>query len=149
MAVKVIGSFLLILSFWGFGFYKSYSEKQKRDFLWEILLGLNALKKKIQLGSGDIEFLISETLLNENIKLKDGELIAYSRCIDASNLLILNNLIKDLGMGNKENECERIDVYYSMLSEAYEEEKQTYKNSSKIWQTLGLGAGVTVVLLII
>lgn len=149
MAVKIIGSFLLILSFWGFGFYKSFSERQKRDFLREILLGLNALKKKISLGSNDIEILIKETLENENIMFKDGTFSASSKLIDGANLTILNNLIKDLGMGDKESECQRITVYAEMLNEAYEEAKQTYKNSSKIWQTLGLGAGVTVVLLII
>ncbi len=149
MIFKIIGGLLLVISCWGFGFYKSYEIKVKRDFLREIVLNLDKLQSEIRLCSGELFPILKRTFNSEKISFENKKFQISEKYIDRKNLQILNKMIAILGTADTLGECEKIEVYKGIFKKICDEYEKKYTADKKVWQTLGISGGIAAALLII
>ena len=147
--LKLAGSLITIFACLQFGVYKSYNSKKKRDVLQKINLALETLSIEIRLKRGELNSLFIRLFCDEHIGFSDNRFVISQRYIEKEQLEKLNELAMTLGKSDAEGECEIIAIYRSVFSDFLSEAEKKYASDRKLWNTLSLGAGLTIVLLLV
>lgn len=148
IALKILGSIVTVFAFMQFGIYKSTSYAKKRDILQKICIALENLSIEIRLKRGELYILFEKLFCNEYISFSDRRFVISEKYIDKVQIDKLNELSLALGKSDAKGECEIIGLYQSIFADYLTEAEKEYKTNLKIWNTLSLGGGLTVVLLL-
>lgn len=146
---RLIGLTIIVLSFWGFGFYKAISIKSKRDFLLKVCFCLDELSNKIRMGAGERKEIIEESFSKTDAEFNGKTLIIDNKLVENEDKKLIDNLFFEIGKSDRNGECERISHYRNLLYKRYETLDFEYKSKSKIWQTVCLCSGLSVAILMI
>ena len=149
ITLKIIGSIFTVFACLQFGMNKTAKAKSRVNVLEKICMALENLSIEIRLGRGELYPIIQKTFSADYIDFSDNRFVISEQFIEKSHLDKLNEMLENLGRSDAKGECEKISVYKSIFAEYLENARQEYKNNRKIWNTLSLGGGVTIVLLII
>ncbi len=147
---KVLGFAVIMLSAWGFSVLKSLELKVKRDAMFSFCVKSDELADKIRMGAGEIIPLIREVFEKSSlINVDSFKVTAKEKYFGINDKQKIDELFEGMGNGDRFSEYERIKMYKEMLIKSYNELNEEYKAKSKVWQTVGISAGITVALIIL
>lgn len=171
--LKIIGSIMILFACVMFSFIKADELKQKCDNLNRMKKAVYLIKNEIAFSSKTLSEAICyvSQLMPHNISLffksvseylLNNETSDFSQAWEASKnefdnklLLsdeadkILDDLAQQLGKMPRDSELENIDRTLEILSNQYCEEEKSYKKNRKMIFSLGLCAGLAVLILFI
>lgn len=147
---KALGCGAIMLSAWGLGALKAYELKVKKDCLLSFCIKLDELADKIRMGAGEIIPLIKEVFKDSAfINIESFKVTAKEKYFAIYDKQKIDELFEGIGKGDRLSEYERIQIYKEMLFKSHNELNEEYKAKSKVWQTVGISAGITVALIIV
>lgn len=149
IVLKIIGSIIILFCGIQFGVYKSYNAKIRRDVLQKIVIALETLSIEIRLKRGELFPLLRRLFCDDYIVFSDNRFSISEKHIKKSQLNKLNEMALSLGKSDSQGECDIISIYQSVFQGFLADAEKEYKTNKKIWNTLGLGGGLTIVLLLV
>lgn len=149
LVLKISGGIIIVFSCMQFGLYKSSNAKVKRDVLQKINFALENLSNEIRLNRGELHRLYERLFCNEYIKFSDNRFHISEKYIKKSYIDKLNEMALSLGKSDSQGECKIIAIYKSIFEGFLKEADKEYKTNKKIWNTLGFGGGLTLVMLLV
>ena len=147
--LKIIGSLFTVFAFAQFGIYKSSAAKKRLKVLQKVCLGLENLSVEIRLKKGELHPLIVRNFCNNDIAFSNNRFDIPDKLMRKNLLDKLNEMVEMLGKSDSKGECEKIDIYRSLFESYLAEADKEYKTNSKLWNTLCISGGITLVLLLI
>ena len=91
------------------------------------------LKQRIRLSHGEIDKLIAVSFKN----IPD----LYSN-LEKSDISITENFFKDIGMLDTDSECERCELYISLLDTQIINAQKNYHELGKLYKSIGFMSGL-------
>lgn len=129
---KFSGLILIILTTTAIGFLKSNYLNMRYKKLCNLKSSITDLKQRIRLGCGEIDKLVS-------ISFKD--LSDYS-ALEKSDIKIVENFFEDIGMLDSDSECERCDLYISLLDTQIINAQKNCHELGKLYKSVGFMSGL-------
>ena len=130
---KLSGFTLIVLTTTAIGFLKSNSLNMRYKKLCNLKSAVTDLKQRIRLSHGEIDKLIAVSFKN----IPD----LYSN-LEKSDISITENFFKDIGMLDTDSECERCDLYISLLDTQIINAQKNYHELGKLYKSIGFMSGL-------
>ena len=166
--MKLLGSILIIISFSGFGIFKSFSLSRKCKILLELKNIIEALKIEIgflkkDLGSAlisasensGISTLFSD--FSDNLKHYDVDTSWYKSLenntfgmyLTEDESDIVKTLSKGLGKTDADNQINHLNYVLTLISGLYTDACNEYKEKGNVYKSMGIATGILAALLLI
>lgn len=150
LLIKIIGVMVVIISFSSLGFFKSYSKKAYIIRLKKIYEAFVSAGNLLRLGADSREkILLSAFMETEGFKFSAGTVTFSDKCAKNELICHINTFLSEFGSGDFETERQRIERVCYTLKAELEAQKEEYERSHKIWQTLGVCAGLSIGIILI
>ena len=149
MKTKIIGIIVLLFSSSTYGFVLADSLKKREKALLYVVECLKELKNRIRLESGEINGLLKKSFTNSSILNISEEMRVNSNWLKQGDIDIINEYFKNAGMSDIYAECDRLDLYISLIESRYESAKEESGRLCRLYRTLGFlcGAFIGIMLL--
>lgn len=146
---KPVGLALIVFSSTLFGFFQSYKLKYRLRFLRNFNRSLSELKERIRFCNDEISELI-ECCFEENMICDEkGKKYVENRMLKTGDLCLINDFLEGLGMNERSSECERIELYISLLEKNVQSAETDWQNLSKLYKTSGFLCGLFITLMLL
>lgn len=132
---KVLGFCLIILTTYTLGFLKSNTLNMRYKKLCCVKNALCDLKQRIRLNSGEIDKLIS---------LSFKEIPDIYSYLEKSDTQIIKDFFENIGMADTKAECERCELYITMIDTKIKEAEKNYGELNKLYKSCGFFGGVLI-----
>lgn len=129
---KISGFILIILTTTAIGFLKSNTLNIRYKKLCNLKGGISDLKQRIRMGCGEIDKLVS-------ISFKD--LTDYYG-LEKNDIKLIETFFKEIGMLDTESECERCDLYISLLDTQIINAQKNCQELGKLYKSIGFMSGL-------
>lgn len=146
---KLFGVTLIVTTSTLIGFLKSRSLIERRKKLSLLLDGTNALYNYIDQGEFELEIAVNQAFG------KCGFLSAYNGQIVCDDIdlkkdkLLIDEFFMRLGYSTKKIECDSINHFTLKLNSRLKEASNDATQKCRVYQTLGVCAGLTIGILLI
>jgi len=171
--MKIIGMILVFISSVGIGFSLGYMYKRRITELVEWKKSMINLKNEINFSLTPLpeafetvgkrfdnyigKFLLSlSNILSENsgmsmTKLKDEELkeLLKDTCLNEKDINNIIEFVKTLGLNDKESQLSTINLHIETIQEEIKNAKKDEEKNSKLFRTLGVLAGIFIIVIFI
>ncbi len=149
MKTKIIGMAILLFSSSAYGFMLSDRLKKREKALLYVIGCLKELKSRIRLESGEINGLLKKSFTNSTILNIGENLCVNSNWLKPDDIDLINEYFKNAGMSDIYAECDRLDLYISLIECRYESAKSESERLCRLYRTLGFlcGAFIGIMLL--
>ena len=132
---KLLGFALIVLTTTAIGFLKSYYLNMRYKKLCSLKNSLADLKQRIRLSYGEIDELLA-------VSFKDTpDLYSY---LEKSDIEIIDNFLKNIGMSDTKAECERCELYISLLDAQIIKAQKNYNELNKLYKSVGFMGGLFI-----
>ncbi len=132
---KLLGFALIVLTTTAIGFLKSNSLNMRHKKLCSLKNAITDLKQRIRLSHGEIDKLIA-------VSFKDiPDFYSY---LEKSDTQIVENFFKDIGMLDVKAECERCELYISLLDAQIIKAQKNYTELNKLYKSMGIMGGIFI-----
>lgn len=132
---KILGFLMIIFTTAAIGFSKSAELFWRHKKLCSIRKGITVLKERIRLCAGETDRLIEQSF--ETFPLD------YSY-LEKEDTEIVDEFFKTLGMSDTTAECERCELYITLLEERIKEAEKRYREQGKLYRSIGIMSGIFV-----
>ncbi|MBR6902365.1 MAG: hypothetical protein IKN39_00565 [Clostridia bacterium] len=150
MLIKIIGVTAVIISFSSLGFFKSYSKKTYIIRLKKIYEAFLSAGNLLRLGADSREKILSSAFMEiEGFKFSAGGVTFSDKCAKDALISSINTFLSEFGSGDYQTEQKRIERACYTVKKELEAQKEEYEKSHKIWQTLGVCAGLSIGIILI
>ena len=161
LPLKIAGALAVALSGLLFGRFRARRLAVRRDFLKELLVFLSALSTSLRYKSDDIFRLVSSSgELFSAISNYSGESFenAWKNVIgdfrsryslSAQDQSLLCEFGAQLGKTDTEGQLSHIELYQALFSKQLALAEEDVKSKSKLYQTMGLFAGVSAAIVLV
>ncbi len=165
LIVKIIGSVLIITASVSVGWSKSKQLSNRKVFLQEFIAFLTTLSTNFRFNSADIFTLTALSLgekLAANISFANPQNLSFeqiwqmqikilprSYSLKKQDISLLNEFGAELGKTDVEGQLKHIELYKSLFTKQLYEAEELIVQKSKLYKTLGLFVGISIVLVII
>lgn len=105
---------------------------------------MSDLKERIRLSSGEIGRLIRLSFDGGTVDCSGGVFKMNSPWLENSDISLLDDFFRDLGMSDAESECERTELYMSLLNKKCSEAEKRCGELCKLYNTLGILCGIFI-----
>lgn len=129
---KISGFILIILTTTAIGFLKSNTLNIRYKKLCNLKGAISDLKQRIRMGCGEIDKLVS-------ISFKD--LTDYYG-LEKNDIKLIETFFKEIGMLDTESECERCDLYISLLDTQIINAQKSCQELGKLYKSIGFMSGL-------
>lgn len=132
---KVIGFIIIIFVSSAIGFLKSNSLNLRYKKLCKIRNGVADLKERIRLRGGEIDRLIG-------LCFKDYPINYLA--LKKEDIVLIEDFFKNIGMSDTKAECERCELYISLIETKISEAQKNYLELSKLYKNIGFFSGIFI-----
>ncbi len=132
---KISGFILIIFTTFSIGFLKSNGLGSRYKKLESIQKGISELKERIRLGSGEIDRLLTSSFREYPIN--------YSY-LEKGDIEILNDFFSNVGLSDTKAEYERCEIYINLLKNKIEEANTKYRETARLYKSIGLLSGIFI-----
>lgn len=150
LLIKIIGVMAVIISFSSLGFFMSYSKKAHITRLQKINEAFKCAGNLLRLGADSREKILSSAFGETQGFRFSADAVTFSdKCAKEALISSINTFLREFGSGDFETERQRIESVCYMLETELKAQKEEYEKSHKIWQTLGVCAGLSIGIILI
>lgn len=161
MPLKIIGALAVALSGLLFGRFRAGRLAVRRDFLKELSVFFSALSTALRYKNDDIFNLVSSSgELFCSIQLSGSEPFedawrsvtrGFQRkyALTSQDLALLGEFGAQLGKTDTEGQLSHIELYQTLFSKQLALAQEEVDSKSKLYQTLGLFAGVSAAIVLV
>lgn len=129
---KLSGFILVILTTTAIGFLKSNTLNIRYKKLCNLKGAICDLKQRIRMGCGEIDKLVS-------ISFKDST-DYYG--LEKNDIKLIETFFEEIGMMDTESECERCDIYISLLDTQIISAQKNCHELGKLYKSVGFMSGL-------
>ncbi len=147
--MKYIGAILIMCGCITLSYFYEKSEKNKIRYLIKMRDFISYAKTKIDLFLTPLNKLYEEYNDDFINKLSENGFQDLNNFFDKNSCEYLEDFFKSLGKGMKNEELSLCDYTVSKLSEAIENAEADYKNKVKVFRTLVIFGGASLIILIV
>lgn len=150
LLIRITGVLAVIISFSSIGFLKSHSKKAYIIRLRKIYDAFRNTGNLLRLGANSREKILSSAFMEiEEFKFSACSVAFSDKCAKDALISSINTFLSEFGSGDFETERQRIESVCYMLETELKAQKEEYEKSHKIWQTLGVCAGLSIGIILI
>lgn len=146
---KIVGLITVFLVCCLFGFYKSLGLKSGTELTGRLVSSCNTLADRLCTDRREIAELVRFCFKDDWVTCKDGRFYASRKTVGEAEAEILDEMFSAIGMMDCESEYRRIKAYSQRLEEIYKRSLQKNAELGKLYKTLGISAGLFLVLFLI
>ncbi len=132
---KAVGFVLIILTTSALGFLKANLLNMRYKKLVSLKNAITDLKQRIRLTHNEIDKLIAICFKN----IPD----LYSN-LEKSDIEIIKSFFEGVGQSDTSSECERCELYISLLDTQISDAKKNYTELNKLYKSVGFLSGVFI-----
>lgn len=125
------------------GFMKSMQLKQRYKKLCQICRSLGDLKERIRLNSGEISRLIAQCF-GALAAAENGSFKVNEYGLEKEDIALINEFFHNIGMSDTAAECERAELYISLISKKCSEAEQKCKELCRLYNSIGILGGIFI-----
>lgn len=141
---KLLGLIMILCASSLAGFAKSMCLKQRYKTLCEIHRSMSDLKERIRVSSGEVERLVGLSFQNDIASFNRGSFKINAAGLEKGDISLLNDFFSNLGMSDAESECERTELYMSLVHKKCDEAEKKCGELCKLYDTLGILCGIFI-----
>ena len=150
MTVKILGVLVITVSISLFGFLKSYRERSYIRLLEKIAEALTRVDTALRLTADCRGKILSSSFDGvDGFCMHNGEAQFINKSIPDTLCSEINAFFSDFGSGDIILERQRIKRIWGVIKTAIEKEQKEYAASHKVWQTVGVCAGLMLGIMLI
>ena len=140
---KLSGLIIRFLSSAGFGFYNSYKLKMREKKLRGIICSMTELRERVRTGAGEIGEIIEKSFGKTAPLFGDG---ARLDCewLTKGDAEVLKKFFTDIGMSDAEAECERTELYITLMQKQCNDAEKKCGELCRLYGTLGVLGGLFI-----
>ncbi len=147
---KLMGIVMIVFSSSMIGFFKSKSLVARHKKLQQIYDAVCVLYNHINQGDYELEKALENSLAKCGfLHVKNGEYICDDNDLTQDDKLIIKSFFSEIGSSVKSVECERINAFKLKIKSQLGFAQSDCHNKCKIYQTLGVCAGLVIGILLI
>lgn len=132
---KILGFILIIATTFSIGFLKSSELGIRYKKLQSIQKGIGELKERIRMGGGEIDRLLASSFHQYPIDYCS---------LEKDDIEILNDFFSNVGLSDTKSEYERCEVYINLLKDKIEEANAKYRETARLYKSIGLLGGIFI-----
>ena len=132
---KVLGFILIIFTTASIGFLKSAGLCNRYKKLQSIQKGISELKERIRMGGGEIDRLLTSSFHEYPIN--------YT-FLEKGDIEILDDFFSNVGLSDTKTEYERCEIYINLLKNKIEEANEKYRETARLYKSIGFLSGVFI-----
>lgn len=140
---KLLGLLMIFSASAAGGIMKSMQLKQRYKKLSRICRSLKDLKERIRLNSGEIGRLVNGSFGGLAV-YKNGDFIINEAGLEKGDISLINEFFRDIGMSDTESECERTELYISLISKKCSEAEQKCRELCRLYNSIGILGGIFI-----
>lgn len=145
LLIKTAGVIFITASSSLFGFFKTYSKRADIHRLNKMLLSFENAGNLLRLSRSSREKILTQCFSGiDGMSITSGEVLFSGKYASGELSGVINDFLRDFGSGDYGTEQQRIERVCFAVKARLNEEKQEYERSHKIWQTLGVCAGLAL-----
>lgn len=150
LLIRITGVLAVIISFSSIGFLKSHSKKAYIIRLRKIYDAFRNTGNLLRLGANSREKILSSAFMEiEGFKFFNGAVTFCDKYAKENLSSCINTFLSEFGSGDFDTERQRIESVCYTLQAELKAQKEEYEKSHKIWQTLGVCAGLSIGIILI
>lgn len=163
LAIKLIGSLMLIGAAFSAGYYKSKALYRRRDFINSFLVYLNSLATEIRYNCDDIFELAQKSAVSQELSSFSSSKsepnqpfeLWWNKCVltipkayslDKADISLLSDFGKQLGKTDVEGQLKHIELYRVLFKKQLADAQENIDRKSKLYKTMGLFIGTAAAL---
>lgn len=141
---KTVGLFLIFFASCTVGFLKSNTIKARTEGLRKISKSLTELGQRIRLCQGELGELLLVCFEEMPIKTGDKGFFITQGQLSPKDADLLNEFLKDAGMGDISAEYNRTVSYAKLFENRYNSAKQESDSLCRLYKSLGVLCGIFI-----
>lgn len=166
LAIKIIGSVLIVSACFLTGYSMARNLSVRRDFLKNLIVFLSSLSTNLRYNSSDIFTLVSlcarddemsyfrfdDTLINQPFETMWAEKVSSlpkSLSLKKSDKELLYEFGRELGKTDVDGQLKHIELYKTVFEKQLSSAEEDINKKSKLYKTMGFFVGVSAVLVMI
>ena len=150
MLIKILGVLVITVSISLFGFLKSYWERSYISLLGKIAKALASVDAALRLTADCRERILSSSFDGvDGFCMHNGDAHFINKNISDTLCSEINTFFRDFGSGDIILERQRIKRVSGVIKTAIEKEQKEYAATHKLWQTVGVCAGLMLGIMLI
>lgn len=150
MIVKILGVLVITVSISLFGFLKSYRERSYIRLLERIAEALARVDVALRLTADCRERILASSFDGvDGFYIHNGDAHFINKTVPDTLCSEINTFFRDFGSGDIILERQRINRVLSIIKTATEKEQKEYAATHKVWQTVGVCAGLMLGIMLI
>lgn len=143
--VKAFGLLLLLSACTMAGFTAALRLKAQEQKLMQVSLGLKQLKDRIRLDGGELPRLVRESFSGiGTVSEEGGAVILTVPGLDNKDAALLNEYFYSAGMSDAISECDRTELYISLIEGRHAAARKKAAELCRLYQTAGFLTGLFI-----
>lgn len=147
--IRLFGVFLVVVASSFFGFLKSNSLTQRYKKLLQLSDCVNTLYNYIEQGGFELDFLVKNVFLKCKFLTFNGSAIECNDGDLEKDKEFIEGFFARLGNSTKKVECDQISHFILRLKSVLSDAKNDVTQKCRVYQTLGVCAGISIGILLI
>ncbi len=140
---KLSGLIIIFLSSAGFGFYNSYKLKMREKKLRGIICSMTELRERVRTGAGEIGEIIEKSF-GKTASLSSDWARLDCEWLTKGDAEVLKEFFTDIGMSDAEAECERTELYITLMQKQCNDAEKKCGELCRLYGTLGVLGGLFI-----
>lgn len=132
---KITGFILTVFTASAIGYFKSAQLKSRYEELTAVHKNISHLKESIRLHGGESDRLIKQSFGKSSIN---------KTVLHKEDIGLLNEFFDNFGFCDTKAECERCELYIELFKSKIEEAEKKYRESGKLYKSLGIMCGIFI-----
>lgn len=141
MLFKAIGLLTVFFSCALLGFAEARRLQMRKKRLVSLCRSFTELRERLCAGAAEREPLLALCFPSGEIETEGGDLRISAENLKTQDIALINEFLRDFGMGDAATETERIGVYLSLLQAQYTEAERECRDHCRLYQSLGILCG--------
>lgn len=126
------------------GFHKSRTIRKRAQRLSSVYRSMTVLAERIKTGAGEVGVILPLCFEEGLVYMEDGKICFDSCFLEKGDIDLLNEFFGDLGAEDKDSEYERTRLFAELINKQAREAEMNAENLCKLYNTLGISAGVFI-----
>lgn len=126
------------------GFLKSFALKKRHKKLCSIYRSMSDLRERIRMGTGEIENLVYLSFGGDTVSICEGKAVIDIMYLEKADTAVLEEFFKDLGMSDREAECERVGLYMALIEKKCGDAEKKCAELCRLYSSLGILCGLFI-----
>lgn len=150
LLLKILGLAVIMTASYIFGQLKVSSLKNRKEKLHLFCIGLEGLKESVGFAQWELPFLYKKHFNPCSfLTFEGGNITLAEKDFSAEDIALINEFFEGAGALDCVRECERIELYISLLKKQLECAEEKLLNEGKLWKTLSLCMGIGIGILLL